>query len=433
MRALGLVIAVTACSSPWDSYSGWSPSHSENNSPSTDTPLALEPESLDKDPSLLVLNRQALRASEHAFARRFDGIGSGAQSAMRQFFLGFESPLAYAEPDAREPVVENYPRQLRGELFEMWPGGRCAAADCDIGDAEEAPFTLVSIVNRIDLAQDACSGSAGELRFIYTGLVAQTKRTQPFNIIFEYRIPETAAVWAKQVETVTNLGQESPRYRSALATLTQRIATPDNLIAVRTNEIVLSKTWSMREFRMREGQLAPMAVAETPALGLNRTSSIDALIEKQERVSKDAPNEIAVAIRAGEVTIPDEEFQWEGFRGPLKNGNFSRRTCNGCHGGDRPTGENFAFQQVGFPAPYYSADNDTVATVSDYLREELPVRRRAYKVALDAICTERSADANVPDGGADSQAQDSGAPNASVSDSFGSTTRSTRRARPTSH
>jgi hypothetical protein len=41
---------------------------------------------------------------------------------------------------------------------------------------QDAPFRLIAIVPRVDLASDACSGSAGELRYVYAGSDWRQKR-----------------------------------------------------------------------------------------------------------------------------------------------------------------------------------------------------------------------------------------------------------------
>ena len=64
----------------------------------------------------------------------------------------------------------------------------------------QAPFRLVAVVNRQDLATgSACGRDGGELRFVYTAVNPRTGAPLPFTVSFEYRVTlasKTRQGWA---------------------------------------------------------------------------------------------------------------------------------------------------------------------------------------------------------------------------------------------
>jgi hypothetical protein len=341
------------------------------------------------------------------FEARLAAFGSGALDA---FFAGFAATKVYADPQDPEPTVRADGHALTGVFFESWreQGGcyGCSAGPLPKGNA---PMSLTAIVIRLDLASEPCADEGGELRFIYNGFDTKNNRAVPFSVIFEYAVPVAAQRWAKAVHALGSYSFYDDEYRERLLALTQA-ATADvkNLKAVRTNEKIFTSDWRMREFRVRyEGgkaaALVPVTVAETPDLSYNRSAELNRLFEARLLMSSNDPNPVPAPMQTGEATIPSADFRWEGTASAGGNANggadagasadggsvggaFSQRTCNGCHGGNRPKGDRLEFMHVSLGAQYYGSTG-IPAVQSDYLKKhELPRRKSVLEATLRAEC-----------------------------------------------
>jgi hypothetical protein len=208
-----------------------------------------------------------------------------------------------------------------------------------------APFRLIAIVNRLDLADDACDGAAGELRYIYGALDADGSTPLDVTLILEVPYPTTrsAAEWARAWKDLGAL-RSGDEYTRALAALGSEImADSDPLRArIRTNEIAFADAdsggWEMREFR-------PQIVEDTLALvqaPLEFTPRADAdpaelsayVLEHADEIESSGAS-LPEPLRAGAASIDTPDFSWNvlGVSERLRRA-FSLQTCNGCHGGD---------------------------------------------------------------------------------------------------
>jgi hypothetical protein len=333
-------------------------------------------------------------APSYTFAKRFSGLRAGA---MAEFFQGFEASSAYATATSSEATVKTKPRPTSHKLFTDWRA-EAGCYGCETGELPEnsAPFRLVAIVNRVDLASEPCSGTGGELRLVYNAFDTSGSfdTPLPFSIIFEYTVPFTAGSWAKRFHALADHANHSAEYRRVLQGLVDAVTSDiRNLHAVRVNEKVLGSSWNMREFRVRGSSLVPVALAETPSLSVNRTAQMDALIDERARQASGTPNAIAESLLTGDVDIPSQSFRWEGTKGQTKAGAFSQRTCNGCHGGNRPANDPLAFEHIGFGSAYYGSSSSV--QISDYLeKNELPRRKGIYEANIAVDCS-----AKPPSGG----------------------------------
>jgi hypothetical protein len=256
-------------------------------------------------------------------------------------------------------------------------------------DLAKAPFRLLAIVNRIDLADSLVygPGNGGELRFVF-GAVAQPpapRKGQPappctplrFTVIFEYDIRRAGCLalrqWAQQWLNLGTLTLPSAGFNVALEALTDPIvqagAAPSKpngsaLNQLRTNEIALpdlaqgtaedATFWDMREFRIDStGALKQTTVKQTPDLSRNKT-----------KVLVDYVNANAAQIVLDKHTVPLQFPTPTPFLGanalmqPATGGaqgtfwtspaktpiaspearfHFSLNTCNGCHAGETGT------------------------------------------------------------------------------------------------
>lgn len=164
-------------------------------------------------------------------------------------------------------------------------------------DLRIAPFRLLSIIYRPDLAQsspllDPANNNAGELRFVF-GMMRtrdlnhdgdsndwfETCNSIEASVILEYKVPafgcEISKSWANEILHLSELPLGSEKYNSTLARLsyaTVRSGANEHrpngsaLGQLRTNEIGISTAWQMREFHLdaKSGLLKQSTVADSP-------------------------------------------------------------------------------------------------------------------------------------------------------------------------
>lgn len=208
-----------------------------------------------------------------------------------------------------------------------------------------APFRLIAIVNRLDLASDACDGAAGELRYIYGALDADGQTPLDVTVILEVPYPTTrpAADWARAWRDLAEL-PPGGAYTRALATLGREIMSDSDPLRarIRTNEIAFadadSDAWEMREFRPQivDGALtlvqAPLEF--TPRADADPAELAAYVLQHADEIESSGAS-LPDPLRAGAATIDSADFSWSvlGVSERLRR-NFSLQTCNGCHGGD---------------------------------------------------------------------------------------------------
>lgn len=193
------------------------------------------------------------------------------------------------------------PRNLMNALINEWrfqSGG--GSLNLTI-----APFRLLAIVARLDLASTTGGGSgygvrtgdfldAGEARFIF-GLVLPPGWNDPgfffpvpidggpcmanrMTVIFEYRVPKCKCrevrSWARQWVNLSTLPFPSAAYNKALEAITEQFVPANSnpikpngnaLGQLRTNEIALDNIWELREFQL----------TQNPFTFLNETTTAD--------------------------------------------------------------------------------------------------------------------------------------------------------------
>ncbi|WP_375756507.1 hypothetical protein [Corallococcus exercitus] len=205
-----------------------------------------------------------------------------------------------------DQVIRPWAIASGGDATLMQVGTQWHAAIIGDLDLDIAPFRLLAIVNRIDLASNTGGGyggssSAGELRFVFGmtqpqswGVPGGTEATcglKPFTTIVEYGVPRSGCQqvidYARQwADLGTHAGFDAA-YLSKLETLTQGVVLAGKapskgngsaLNQLRTNEIALAPggQWELREFQLADedpnagtttpgnGPLRPHTVALTP-------------------------------------------------------------------------------------------------------------------------------------------------------------------------
>jgi hypothetical protein len=210
----------------------------------------------------------------------------------------------------------------------------CKAQELDLS---QAPFRLLSIVNRVDLRKlDHDVAPAGEGRLVF-GLVrgaGDDPDATPLRMtaIFEFAYPtahgETARDWAERWHA---LGPESSddSFMQGLQAITDDFIAPDNLNQIRTNERDLEWRWELRQFiHDADGLPVPAVTSNTPDGTLNGSAELrDYLLANRSSVLSQVgqlPARLCGGAAAGDQVwrVAVDE--------PLRKA-FAQQTCNGCH------------------------------------------------------------------------------------------------------
>jgi hypothetical protein len=275
-----------------------------------------------------------------------DATGDGAEPDAAEsddpYVAGDDAPApaesaepapGYAEPSA--PAVSDEPE----------PGYSDSDPDEPLPSWKHAPFRLIAIVNRVDLAALPCEGYAGELRYVYAAVDPATSKPLDLTLILEVPYPttRTAAEWARAWRDLAALAP-GEAYTAGLVALTREVqAQGDPLRArLRTNERAFSDAardgWEMREFdvQIRAGalELAQVPLEFTPRADADPAELSDYVLDHADEIEGKGAS-LPDNLRAGAARIDAPDFSWSvlGVSERLRRA-FSVQTCNGCHGGD---------------------------------------------------------------------------------------------------
>lgn len=368
---------------------------------SRDPSAAPRPEPSDAGPSvssyaeLMVLDPRTIggvRSSNAdpsapwSFRAQMGWLAGGDSGALAFTLDWLESWQNLTSVGAAEAPVSARPA-LRGVLLEPWLGDERAGEVSTVAAPDvyapaaalpraawtAAPFRLLAIVNRVDLAADACGSAAGELRYVYTATDASGEQALDLSVIIEIPYPSThsAASWARSWRELA-AKPAGPERDGALLALTREVTLDaDPLRArVRTNEAALSEgqgPWQMREFQLAANSAGELGLRQVP---LAFTPRADAdLAELAEHLLANSADVLAggstlpESLRAGAAEMSAADFSWRvpGISERLRSA-FSSATCNGCHAGDTNTER---FQHI---AP--GASPGDPARLSRFLRDD---------------------------------------------------------------
>lgn len=320
--------------------------------------------------SLLIDGWHAAAAPSPARALIGDEIGyAGSYTAS---YTGDEES-APSEPEAAapegsytaplEPASGSYgaaesPAPTESEAAPDPYGGSAPMDEADdepLPSWDDAPFRLIAIVNRVDLAAEACSGYTGEVRFVYGAVDPLTSELLDLTVIVEVPYPTTrpAAEWARAWRELAAL-PPGDAYAAGLAALARDVqAEGDPLRArLRSNEMALSnddaRAWEMREFQLqiRDGALTLVQVplALTPRADAD-PAELSAFVLENAAEIESSGVALPASLRAGAASIETADFSWSVLGVSERSRRaFSQQTCNGCHGGDTAS---LPFRHVG--------------------------------------------------------------------------------------
>jgi hypothetical protein len=251
------------------------------------------------------------------------------------------------------------------DLVRSWP--TLDGTDGGPLDLTKAPFRLLAIVNRIDLAQ-LSDGGAGQGRFIFAltdggaGVFPANNGGGPdFTFILEYALPgQTLQQWATAWHQLASLddpdsgdaGKYGPEYLAGLQQLTQGFtarglvpSAPNGsaLISLRTRDPATFQ----RQFALTsQPSFISTRIANTPYFGLRDPDPNDPCYgEGADLLQWVSDNQSAV--RASRYILPyrfldlyadpnNAFFTLPGFSDNELRHTFSMNTCSGCHSGETP-------------------------------------------------------------------------------------------------
>ncbi len=235
------------------------------------------------------------------------------------------------------PSNENTPQPRPQTIKDLWTKdslGRLIAS--------RSPFRLLAVIHRPDLRTQL--NPAGEGRFVFGLFNPKSQLLMPLTIIFEYRLPDSLSPqkWASKLRDL-GLSPYNQDFKQKLEQMTRIWARPENLLSVRSNQLIGTHHWELRNFsRDSTGFLRSQFLPRSPALIFNDPNSNSPLknwiLDNQSAIRNgqyNLPNQFL----SFASLIPDENFQW------LKNQDlpedvrksFAMQTCNGCHAGESGT------------------------------------------------------------------------------------------------
>ncbi len=262
-----------------------------------------------------------------------------------------------ARPNVVPLIVDPWPKNPDGTL-----------------DLSKAPFRLVAVVYRGDLAQNLIygGGGAGEARLVFALTDPNTCAPRRFLVIFEYGIQQPSCLarkaWGQAWFDLKNNPVGSPAYNAALEALTlqfteagtnpSQFPNQSSLNQLRTNEIVISPAWELREFHLAGGDadvghLRETTIVRTPDFPLNNqfvtadfiNQNAPAILNDTYDVDAEFPIGTPFLGAVAPIPFPPSGVFWDGpgahpsaiIITPNTRHKFSLNTCNGCHGGETAT------------------------------------------------------------------------------------------------
>lgn len=373
---LALCIGLSACDTRGVSDSSFAGDSADRElmPPPTEgsAPMPPPPVAVDRSKELLVTSREVLDG------QRTDGARSDAAWSFRHLVETLAAPVdasafvrswlatwqASSTAVAQGSLALGARPDVRSELVCPWlrltPENECDAtcSQCTSEDLDlaRAPFRLLAIVNRSDLAETTggCHPDASEARFVFAALRPGTSTPLSFNVIFEYGTINTDA---GSPETWHALGKLSGLpYASALERVTRSFTdAPDTLKQVRTSEnlgTAHGTSWQLRQFERGIAALVPgllpTALTNTARDDLDGTNQLEEHVIAHMAEVSAGDNVINSELRTAVSSMPRADFRWTGANGesPMVDV-FGLSTCNGCHAGHRGDTTVLPFSHIG--------------------------------------------------------------------------------------
>lgn len=415
LKAL-LALSLGVCACACDSRPG-SPESSAFTEPSPELfppPPPLEvlplppPIAVNRHKELLVTDRAILAGA------RSDGARADAPWSFRHLVEKLAAPgdasafvrtwLASWEATSTAPAEGNlalsHRPDVRAELVCPWlrltPENGCDAtcSQCTSAhlDLTRAPFRLLAVVNRLDLAEETtgCNEDASEARFVFLATRPGTSTPLSFNVIFEYGANGTSAGDPKEWHALASVPDGG--YVAALERVTRSVTdrTQASLKQLRTSEnlgTAHGTSWELRQFGLVNHDLVPSALTNTARDAIDGTTELADHVDSHFSEIASGDNAITTALRTAVSTMPRADFRWSDPRGTSQQLDlFGLSTCNGCHAGHRGDTTILPFSHIGADERGETVVSRFLDDPTNPLADELSFRERSLSRRLQGQC-----------------------------------------------
>jgi hypothetical protein len=210
---------------------------------------------------------------------------------------------------------------IASELVGPWAAG--STGGLDLG---RAPFDLIAVANRVDLATLG-SGRAGEIRFVYGLVTAGTRRPLTVNVEIQLPPTRTPSEWASSWHALGSLTGDD--LRSGVESLVGDVLAQAPRGQVRTQD-ARGAAPTLLEFDMNGGApLAPSPLFNQPARDVTPANLASFVLAHQDQVLADAEELPAPLLATSAEAIPGHPAL-PGVSPDLAAA-FANTTCTGCH------------------------------------------------------------------------------------------------------
>jgi hypothetical protein len=325
---------------------------------------------------------ESLAAASSADAQTFvsDWLATWQQSSTGVS----EGSLALgARPDVQKDLVCPWLRLTPENACDE----TCAHCTASKLDLSRAPFRLLAIVNRLDLAETTtgCKPEASEGRLVFVATTPGTSTPLSFNAIFEYVVDTTAAGDPGAWHALAALRGDD--YAVALERLTRSFTDVARLGQLRTSENLAGTSWELRQFARLRGRLVPAALTNTVKDSLDGTPELAAHVNAHETEIFAGDNAVPANLGTAFSTMPKADFRWTSTdANPSTLRLFGLSTCNGCHAGERGDTTVLPFAHVGVDANGATILSRFLSDPSAPESDELAFRGRSLGRRLTGQC-----------------------------------------------
>ncbi len=414
LLGLCLGLGLAACSRSVDTNTFPEPDPALEPPTPTDIPFTdplNAPIAVDRHKELLVTDRAVLSGA------RVDGARAEAPWSFRHLVEALAAPgdaqafvatwLASWQSTSTAPAQGSLallPRpDVRSELVCPWlrltPANGCdeTCAHCtsETFDLARAPFRLLAIVNRLDLAEtpQGCKDDAAEVRFVFVATTPGASTTLPFNVIFEYGANGANGAEAADPRAWHGLASlADERYAGTLERIMRSVTDlpHPSLKQLRTSENLGTSrgtSWELRQFERGDTGLAASALTNTARDAVDDTPALADHVNAHFSEITSGDNAITSDLRAAFSTMPRADFRWTTPDGPSSMVDlFGLSTCNGCHAGHRGDTTVLPFAHIGADAHGATVVSRFLDDPANPLGDELAFRERSLSRRLQGQC-----------------------------------------------
>ncbi len=213
--------------------------------------------------------------------------------------------------------------------------GTCAARKLDLA---EAPFRLIAVANRLDLAESGDESAEARLVFGATAGPGDDPRSAslPITAIFEFRVEGDRRAWARRWHALGADGEVDTSWIRSLMDVTEGFVRAESFGQIRVQD-ALGERPVMYEFRrdVSDGHLVRAGLRRTPAHAMNGSATLHAFVRSNEEAILSDRYELPDSILTDRIEL-GRTWTLPGVHEPLRRA-FAQGTCDGCHGSEHPT------------------------------------------------------------------------------------------------